>query len=64
MPKRSLDALQKHTLNLYEGDFDKITALFPDMQPSVVVRELVRSTIERHEAAAPIPGKISEQVQL
>lgn len=45
--------LRKHTLNLYEGDLDKLAALHPDLDKSVVVRELVRSHIERAEQEAP-----------
>ena len=52
MPKKSEVPLQKHTLNLYEGDFDELCALYPAIKPSNLVRELVRNTIQRTKANA------------
>ncbi len=45
--------LQKHTLNLYRDDLEKLAALHPSLDKSVVVRELVRAHIEKAEQEAP-----------
>lgn len=47
------DELQKHTLNFYRGDFDRIRALWPDQEPSVIVREFIHDMLDKHEAIAP-----------
>jgi len=47
MPKKADEPLQKHTLNLYAGDFTILCELYPDIKPSMLVRELVRSCIKR-----------------
>jgi hypothetical protein len=51
MPKTA-DDLQKHTLNFYAGDFDRIRVLWPDQEPSVIIREFIHDMIEKHEAVA------------
>ena len=48
MAKSKLD-LQKHTLNFFAGDIEKLAALHPDLEPSVVVRTLVREHIDKVE---------------
>jgi hypothetical protein len=35
------EKLTKHTLNLNEGDFDKISAAFPKQTASVIIRRVV-----------------------
>ena len=47
--------LQKVTVNLYEGDLERLGDLYPKLDKSVALRELVRSHIERVEAAVPAP---------
>ena len=54
MTSRKLD-LQKVTLNLFSGDMDRLRALHPDLEPSVVVRQLVHDHIARIEAEVPMP---------
>lgn len=44
------DPLQKHTLNLFEGDFEELQALFPDIGASAAIRQLVRNAILRAKA--------------
>lgn len=44
------DNLQKVTLNLVRGDFDKIKDLFPDNGAGEVIRQLVHDFISRVEA--------------
>lgn len=52
MPNPKLD-LQKHTLNLFNGDFDRLKALHPDLDGGAVIRQLVRDYIDKIEANAP-----------
>lgn len=42
--------LQKHTLNLFAGDFDKLASYSPDLPAATVIRKLVRRYIEQIEA--------------
>jgi hypothetical protein len=44
--------LQKHTLNLRAGDFDKLKALFPKMSAAKFIRDLVSRVIDNAEAEA------------
>lgn len=45
--------LQKHTLFLFEGDYDRLNQLFPKAKAAKVIRHLVRDLIKRTEGAAP-----------
>lgn len=45
--------LQKHTLHLFEGDFQRLGDLFPGATPSKVVRHMVRDLIKRTEGEKP-----------
>ena len=45
--------LQKHTLHLFEGDFERLASLVPDASPSKVVRAIIRKTIENLEGEQP-----------
>jgi len=53
---KSKSNFQKHTLNFFEGDMEKLAALHPDLEPSVVVRTLVRTHIESIENAVTRPA--------
>lgn len=44
--------LQKVTLNLFLGDYEKLQLLFPDNGAGPIIRQLVRDFITRVEAAA------------
>lgn len=51
MPRTTeTEALKKHTLFLYEGDFDKLASFYPDLGASVAVRRIVRSQLKLLEA--------------
>lgn len=41
--------LQKHTLNLFPGDYEKLRELFPDVGASTIIRRIVRSFINQIE---------------
>ncbi len=40
------EPVQKHTLNLYEGDFEAVQRMHPEIGASVVIRRLVRRYIK------------------
>lgn len=46
-----MSELQKHTLNLFKGDFDRVGEYYPDLGASVVVRAIVRKWLEKQEEA-------------
>lgn len=43
----SPEKLSKHTLNLYDGDFERLQDLYPDIGASVIIRKLVRERINK-----------------
>ena len=47
------EELQKHTLNLYKGDFEELAAIYPNVEPSKLIRELVRACINNAKAGDP-----------
>lgn len=51
---KEAEALQKHTLNLREGDMDKLRDLVPDLAPAVLIRLIVSTFVDRHEGVATI----------
>lgn len=53
--------LQKHTLNLYEGDYDKLRSFYPDVGAGAVIRRIVRRYIEQVEATG---GSIDAKVEI
>jgi len=46
MPK--LD-LQKHTMNLYPGDYAKMQEFYPDIGAATMIRRIIRAFIEQVE---------------
>lgn len=64
MAKKADDDLQKHTLNLYKGDLEEVAAMLPDLKKTVVVREIVRDFIRKHQAAAPKLEPLIEEIEL
>lgn len=55
------EGLQKHTLNLFEGDYDKLRSLYPDVGAGAIIRRLVRKYIEQVEATG---GSIDAKVEI
>jgi hypothetical protein len=51
------EPLKKHTLFLYEGDFDRMSLLYADDGgASVVIRRIIRAHLNRIEAGvSPLP---------
>lgn len=61
--KKAPRPLQKHTLNLYEGDFAELGDLFPEVDTSVLIREVIQDLIARTKAGDPKP-QLSLEVML
>jgi hypothetical protein len=51
-------ALQKVTLNLRAGDFDKVRFAYPKLGAGKAIRIIVRKHIEQIEAKSNIPNMI------
>ena len=47
--------LKKHTLLLFNGDFERLKDLHPNVTPSKVLRTLLRNHIKRVMEATPTP---------
>lgn len=57
--------LQKHTLNLYAGDWDELRALFPGTDTSYLIRELVHACVANTKATATSdPQNINVEVKI
>lgn len=57
------EELQKHTLNLFKGDYEEIQNMFPDLGAAVIIRRVVRNYVEglREKTQVEIP---SNQLEL
>jgi len=60
MPKRNEQPLTKHTLNLYEGDYERVQDLYPDIGAAVIIRKVLRRFIEGIEAQATSAAEIPD----
>lgn len=45
--RKSKDALQKHTLQLFEGDYSKLQDLHPEVGAAAVIRTIIRQYIAK-----------------
>lgn len=45
--------LSKHTLFLFEGDYQRLNDLFPDVKAAKVIRHLIRDLIARTDGPTP-----------
>lgn len=61
MPKPKAD-LQKHTLNLRTGDFDRMGQLFPAMDSSLAIRTLLSRFIDKNWKESKQPKGIDAEV--
>lgn len=52
--RQETDPLQKVTMNLYDGDFARLSELYPSLGAGKIVRELVRAHLTKIEVAARI----------
>ena len=53
MAVKESEPLEKVTVRLYEGDFNRLAELFPSVKPNVTLRKLVRAFIHKVEGDAP-----------
>jgi len=53
------EPVHKHTVNLYEGDFQRLQDLYPDLGAGIVVRKLVRKHIKSVEKNVT-PAKLED----
>lgn len=44
------DDLQKHTLDLFKGDFARLREIVPEVEPTKLVRAILHDWIEKHES--------------
>lgn len=63
MPRPKSD-LVTHHINLHRGDLDELRELFPGVEPSKVVRALVRDCINKLKSNDPSVGELKVQVLL
>jgi hypothetical protein len=54
MTRKSEEPLQKHTLLLYEGDYERLQTMYPDIGASVVIRKIIRDFIDRTHPPANV----------
>ena len=59
---RAKTDLQKHTLNLREGDFDRMGQLFPNMDSSTAIRTLVSRFIDKNWKEGKTPKGLDTEV--
>lgn len=51
--KKEVRPVRKHTLNLFEGDYEKLQSIYPDLGAGFIIRRLVSKHISQIEAAVP-----------
>lgn len=51
MPKAD-EKLTKHTLNLYEGDYETLRTWYPEIGAGVIIRNIVRKYINNIKAGS------------
>jgi hypothetical protein len=44
------EPLQKHTLHLFEGDYQRLQNLYPELGAAIIIRRIVREHIKGIEA--------------
>lgn len=50
--RKAAEPIQKHTLNLFAGDYDRLSAIHPTLGAGRVIRDLVRAYIRKIEQEA------------
>lgn len=51
--RKSVTPITKHTLNLFEGDYQRLQELYPKLGAGRVIRDIVRSHLRRLETEEP-----------
>lgn len=57
------EPMRKHTLNLFDGDFDRLQRMYSDIGAAAVIRRLIRKHLEEKEPKADM-SKIKETVHV
>ncbi len=64
MPEIERPEMQKHTLFLYRGDYDKLRALFPENGAAVAIRRLIRNYLNEVEKRGTGRDTVNVEVNL
>ena len=57
------EPMRKHTLNLFDGDFDRLQRMYPDIGAAAIIRRLIRKHLESVEPKMDI-SKIAEALNV
>lgn len=63
MSRKDAD-LQKHTLFLRRGDWEKLASFYPNVPTSIVVRSIVSEQVAKLEAKLPSAQGLNAKVDL
>lgn len=61
--KKAEEDLQKHTFNLFKGDMDKLKEIYSEVGATTVVRQLVRTHLNKIVKPVDIK-KVKSEVEL
>lgn len=61
MPRIKEEGLQKHTLLLYEGDYEKLREVYPETGAALIIRRIVRALVKQIETNG---GPVDMQVEI
>jgi len=50
--------LQKHTLLLYSGDYQRVQDLYPDIGAAVIIRKLLRNYLDKVNEGGEAPNPV------
>lgn len=53
MPKKESEPLEKETINLFRGDFEKLQQLYPEIGAGKAIRIIVREHLTKIESQIP-----------
>lgn len=56
--------LQKHTLNLFAGDYDRLQSYYPDVGAGPIIRRIVNKFLEQIEAGGEANINASVEVKI
>lgn len=48
--------MQKHTLNLYEGQYATLQQMFPELGAAVVIRRILQNFIDQQQTKVELPN--------
>ena len=62
MPRAETE-LQKHTLNLYPGDYAKLQQFYPDIGAAVIIRRAIRALVQQiEEKGVEVEGVVTIEI--